>query len=119
MSHVHAFPMHTYFLFNILGIFDIAWDFYDCLFFLSLFLFMLVMSMAPKHKSTPTRNPLRSDASSSSDPSPFHIRFCDDDAFKAFLENFSRRGVHLECQVILSDFVYTDLPFVIHNRGWE
>ena len=84
-----------------------------------LFLFTLVMSMAPKRKSTPAWNHLRSDASSSSDPSPSHIRFCDDDAFKAFLENFSRRGVHLECQVILSDFVYTDLPFVIHSWGWE
>ena len=90
MPHVHAFPMHTYFLFNILGIFDIAWDFSDCLFFLSLFLFMLVMSMAPKRKSTPNRNPLHSGASSSSDPSPSHIRFHDDDAFKAFSENFSR-----------------------------
>ena len=37
MSYVHVFPMHTYFLFNILGIFDTAWDFSDCLFFLSLF----------------------------------------------------------------------------------
>ena len=111
--------MHTYFLFNILGIFDIAWDFYDCLFFLSLFLFMLVMSMAPKHKSTPTRNPLRSDASSSSDPSPSHIRFRDDDAFKAFSKNFSRWGIHSEHQVILSDFADTDLPFVIHSGGWE
>ena len=119
MPHVHAFPMHTYFLFNILGIFDIAWDFYDCLFFLSLFLFMLVMSMAPKHKSTPTRNPLRSDASSSSDPSPSHIRFRDDDAFKAFSENFSRHGIHLKCQVILLDFADIDLLFVIHSRGWE
>ena len=90
MPHVHAFPMHTYFLFNILGIFDIAWDFSDCLFFLSFFLFMLVMSMAPKRKSTPNRNPLHSGASSSSDPSPSHIRFRDDDAFKAFSKNFSR-----------------------------
>ena len=87
--------------------------------FIPLFLFTLVMSMAPKRKSTPAWNHLCSDASSSSDPSPSHIRFCDDDAFKAFLENFSRRGVHLECQVILSDFVYTDLSFVIHSRGWE
>ena len=33
--------------------------------------------------------------------------------------NFSRRGIHSECQVILSDFADTDLPFVIHSRGWE
>jgi len=35
------------------------------------------------------------------------------------LENFSRRGVHSERQVILLDFFYTDLPTVIHSRGWE
>ena len=87
--------------------------------FLPFFLFMLVVSMAPKRKSIPARNPLRSDASSSSDPSPSNVRFCDDDAFKAFSENFSRRGIHSECQVILSDFADTDLPSVIHNRGWE
>ena len=25
----------------------------------------------------------------------------------------------MECHVILSDFFDIDLPFVIHNRGWE
>ena len=75
--------------------------------------------MAPKHKSTPARNPFRSGASSSSDPSPSNIRFHDDDAFKAFSENFSRRGIHSECQVVLSDFADTDIPSVIHSRGWE
>ena len=75
--------------------------------------------MAPKRKSTLARNPLRSDASSSSDPSPSTIRFRDDDAFKAFLENFSRRGIHLERQVVLSDFANIDVPSVIHSRGWE
>ena len=87
--------------------------------FLHLFLFTLVVSMAYKRKSTPARNPLRSGASSSSDPTLSHIRFCDDDAFKAFLENFSKRGIHLKGQVILLDFADTDLPFVIHSRGWE
>ena len=86
---------------------------------LPLFQFLLVMSMAPKRKSTPTRNPLRSSASSSSNPTLSHIRFLDDDAFKAFSENFSIRGIHSERQVILTDFANTDLPFVIHNRGWE
>ena len=75
--------------------------------------------MAPKRKSTPARNPLRSGASSSTDPSPSTVRFHDDDAFKAFSENFSRQGIHSECQVILSDFADTDLPSVIHSRGWE
>ena len=86
---------------------------------LPLFLFILVVSMEFKRKSTPAENPFRSGASSSSDPSPSHIRFCDDDAFKAFSENFSKRGIHLERQVILSDFADTDLPSIIHSRGWE
>ena len=89
------------------------------LLFLSLILFTLVVSMAPKRKFTPTRNPLRSGASSSSDPSPSNVRFCGDDAFKAFSENFYKRGIHSECQVVLSDFADTDLPSVIHSRGWE
>ena len=75
--------------------------------------------MAPKRKSTSARNPLRSCASSSTDPSPSTVRFRDDEAFKAFSENFSRLGIHLECQVVLLDFADTDLPFVIHSRGWE
>ena len=79
--------------------------------FLPLFLFMLVVSMAHKRKSTPAWNLLRFGASSSSDPTLSHI--------KAFLENFSRRGIHSECQVIMSDFADTDLPSVIHSRGWE
>ena len=84
MSHVHAFPMHTYLLFNIFDIIDVAWDFSDCSFlFLPLFLFTLIVS-------TLTRKPLRSGASSSSDPSPSNVRFNDDDAFKAFSKNFSR-----------------------------
>ena len=120
MPHVHAFPIHTCFLFNILGIFDIAWDFSDCSsLFLPLNLFTLVVSMAPKGKSTPARNPFRSGASSSSDPSPSHVRFHDDDAFKAFSENFSRRSIHLECQVVLLDFADIDIPSLIHSRGWE
>ena len=91
MSHVHAFPMHTYLLFNIFDIIDVAWDFSDCSFlFLPLVPFTLVVSVAPKRKSTPARNPLRSSASSSSDPSPSNVRFNDDDAFKAFSKNFSR-----------------------------
>ena len=47
---------------------------------------MLVVSMAPKRKSTPAWNLLRSGASSSIDPSPSNVRFRDDDAFKALGE---------------------------------
>ena len=101
----------------IFNIFENVWDFSDCLSFSPSLLFTLVMSMAPKRKSTPTRNPLRSGTSSSSDPTLSHTRFPDDDAFKEFSENFSRRGIHSERQVILSDFADTDLPSVIHSRG--
>ena len=75
--------------------------------------------MASKRKSSLARNPLHSGASSFTDPSPSIVQFRDDDAFMAFLENFSRRGIHSERQVILSDFVDTDLLSVIHSRGWE
>ena len=30
MSHVHAFPMHSYSPFNIFDIFVVAWDSSDC-----------------------------------------------------------------------------------------
>ena len=84
-----------------------------------LFSFTLVMSIEPKRKSTPSQNPLCSGASSSSDPTPSHIWFRDEDARKDFSENFSRRGVHSERRVILVDFADTNLPDVIHSRGWE
>ena len=75
--------------------------------------------MAPKRKFNLARNPLHSGAASSFDPSPSNVWFRDDDAFKAFLENFSRRGIHSERQVVLLDFADTDLPSIIHSRGWE
>ena len=119
MSHVHAFLMHTYSLFNILVIFELIGNFLIVFLSLPLFLFTLVVSMAPKRKSTLARNSLHSGAYSSFDYAPFSLRFRDDDAHKAFLENFSRRGVHSEHQVILADFADIDLPSVIHSREWE
>ena len=89
---------------------------------LSLYLSLLLSvscSMVPKRKSTLYWIPLRSRASFSSDPTPSHVRFRDDKAWQDFLEKFSRRGVHSECQVILSNFSNIDLPTVIHSRGWE
>ena len=96
-----------------------CWDFSDCLSLSLSFLFTLVVFMAPKHKSFPSRNPLRSEASSSFDPTPSHIRFHDEDAWKDLSENFARRGVHSEHRVILANVADTDLPDVIHSRGWE
>ena len=88
---------------------------------LSLSLSFINCFMASKRKSTPSRNPLRSGASSSSslsDSTPYHIWFRDDKTCKDFLENFSRRGIHLECQVVLSNFSDTDLPTIVYSRGW-
>ena len=114
MSHVHAFFMHMYLFFYILicvGTFlSLS---------LSLSLSQLVCSMAPKKsKSTLSLNPLRFGASTS-DSTSFHDRFYDKKACTNFSENFSRRGIHSECQVVLSKFSDTDLPTVIYSRGWE
>ena len=97
MSHVHAFPMHTYSISIYLLYLNCFGAFLIVFFSLSLFLLTLVVSMAPKHKSTPAQNPLRSRASSSSDSAPISLRFLDDDAHKAFSEKFSRRDIHSEC----------------------
>ena len=114
--HPHAYVLlfqYTCYIWTI-------WSFSDCLFLPSLsLLFTLIVSMAPKRKSNPSQNSLLSGASSSSDPTPSHIRFRDEDTRKDFSENFSRRGVHSKRQVILMDFADTDLPDVIHSRGWE
>ena len=75
--------------------------------------------MAPKRKSTPSQNPLSSGTSSSSDLTPSFVRFHDKNVWKDFLENFCRRGIHLECHIVLSVFSITNLPTVIHSRGWE
>ena len=75
--------------------------------------------MAPKCKCTPSLNPLHSGASSSFNPTPSSVRFRDENAHKDFSENFCRRGIHSERHVILLDFSNTDLPTVIHNRGWK
>ena len=75
--------------------------------------------MAPKRKSTQSQNLLCFGASSSFDPTPSSVRFHDENAWKDFSENFCRQGIHLKCHVVLSDFSNTDLPTVIHSRGWE
>ena len=87
--------------------------------FPSLFLVTLVVSLAPKRKSTPARNPLHSGASTSFDHAPLSLRFCNNDAHKAFTEKFSRWGFHLKRQVILGHFADTDLPTIIHSWEWK
>ena len=80
--------------------------------------FLDSLSMAPKRKPTPSQNPLRSRASSSN-PTPFHIQFCDEKGCQDFLENFSKRGIHSERYVILPHFSDITLPTFIHSQGWE
>ena len=110
MSHVRAFPMHMYFFFSIYLLYLKCFGtFLIISLSLPLFLFTLVVSIAPNRKSTPSQNPFRSGTSSSSDPTLSHLQFRDDDAHKAFSENFSRCGIHSKRQVILVDFVDTDL----------
>ena len=93
---------------------------FGTLLLLSLFVSLLVsLCMAPKHKSALSRNPLSSEASSSSNPTPSYVRFHDDKAHQDFSENFSRRSIHSEHQVILSDFSDTNLPTIIHSRDQE
>ena len=100
-------------------IFELFGAFLIVSFFPLSILFTLVVSIAPKRKSTPSQNPLHSKASSSSNPTPSHILFYDENARKDFSENFSRRGVHSERRVILADFADINLPDVIHSQGWE
>ena len=115
---MHSLCIHTFFSIYLLYL-NYFGAFLIVFFSLPLFLFTLVVSMAPKRKSIPSQNPLRSGASSPSDPTPSHLQFCDENARKDFSENFSRRDVHSERRVILADFANTDLPSVIHSRGWE
>ena len=110
--------MHTY-LHLFIFLYWTIWCFSICL-SPSLFL-ALVCFMAPKRKSTPSWNSLcfrASSSTSSSDSTPSHVWFCDDKARKDFSENFSRRRINLECQVVLSNFSNTDLPTVIHIVGF-
>ena len=113
----HIF-MHTYIHFFIFLYIDVFGDFLRVTLSPSLFLSVSCI-MAPKWKSTLSQNPLRSRVSSSFDPTPSFVQFHDENARKDFLENFCRRGIHLECHVILLDFSDINLPTVIHSRGWE
>ena len=89
----HAYILH----FSIFLLFELFWSFFYCFFFpLSIFFFTLIMSMAPKRKSTLAWNPLHSCASSSFNHAPFSLHFCNVDAHMEFTENFSLLGIHSE-----------------------
>ena len=99
---------------------ELFWDFSDCFFFsLSLLLVTLVVSMAPKRKSTPARNPFHFNASSSSDHAPLSLSFRNDDAHKAFTENFSWEAFIRNAEsfwVILLTPTFP-LSFIVENGG--
>ena len=114
LMYSHAYVLYILYIL----IYWLYWCFFACL-FLPLSLVYVSCVMASNRKSTPSRNPLRSGTSTSFNPTPSHVRFRDEKSNSDFFENFSRRGVHLECQVILSDFSNTDLPTIIHSWGWE
>ena len=65
--------MHMYFFSHILTIVNYFGTSLIVSFSLPLFLFMLVVFMAPKCKSTPARNPLHSGVSSSSNSAPLSL----------------------------------------------
>ena len=112
ISHAYVLYFSIYLLYlNCFGAFLIVF------FFPLSILFTLVVSVAPKRKSTPAQYPFHSGAFLSFDSAPLSLRFRDDDAHKAFSENFSRRDIHSEHQVILADFANTELSTIIHNRG--
>ena len=96
----------------------------DCIFCffpslsLSLSLSLGWLCMAPKCKSTLSQNSLCSETSSF-DPTPLHIQFCDEKAHKDFSKNFYKRGVHSKRHVVLSDFFDFALTDAIHTRGWK
>ena len=93
-SHVHAFFMHTFFIF--IPILSMCCVLFFLSLSLSLSLSLIDYVMAPKQcKSTLARNRLQGSGSSSS--IPFHIQIHDKKAKKDFFQNFQARGVHLEC----------------------
>ena len=73
--------------------------------------------MASKSKTTLSWNLLHS-GTSFFNPTLF-VKFHDEKTGQDFSENFSKRGIHSERHVILSDFSNTALPTVIHSQGWE
>ena len=89
----------------------------DCVSSLSLSL-LDRLRLAFKRKFASVQNPLRFKSSSSNLP-PTHVQFRDEKAHQDFSDNFYKRGVHLECHVILLDFSNTTLPDVIYTWGWE
>ena len=106
---MHTYLQFFFLLYCVVGTFLIVF----LSFFLSFSPSYISCVMAPKHKSTPSRNSLRSRVSSffsPSNPTPSHSWFRDEKAKSDFFKNFSQRGIHSKLQVVLSDFSDIDLP---------
>ena len=108
--HSHAYVLSLQYILIYLNCF---WDFSDCLSLSLSLLFALICVYGTQTQVYFVSEP------TSSNPTPSSIQFCDEDARKAFLENFSRRGIHSESQVILADSINTELPTVVHSQDWE
>ena len=114
ISHTYVLSFqYTYYIWTALGLFWLSLS-------LPLSSFALI-SLCLWHLNASLFRPrtLFVGASTSSNPTPSSIRFRDEKAKIDFFENFYRWGIHLKCQVILSNFSDTDLPTVIHSKGWE
>ena len=114
---LHAFVrLFTYFYYC-----ELFWSFSDCFSLSPLYILVtLVVSMAPKRKSTPARNSLHFGASTSSDHAPLSLHFRNYDAHKAFTENFSQRGIHWNAKpswVILLTPTFP-LSFTVENGSF-
>ena len=73
--------------------------------------------MAPK-RSVPSKNLIRRHGSSFSSASSIPDSVSDEKDKDDFFENFSYRVIHLERQVILSDFPNTPSPGAFSSQGW-
>ena len=107
LMHFHAYVPYIQYIFVYLNCLELFW-----LSLSSLSLSLLFTLMRQWHQNVNLLHPetlFCSKASSSSDHTPSSIRFRDEDARKDFSKNFSRRGVHSECESfwrILSTLTY-------------
>ena len=118
-SHIHAFSsictLHLvyFYIFELFGAFLIVSFFPLPLLFMLVHQWHQIVNLLCPRSLYVLGPPL------SSNPTPSSIQLRDGDAQKDFSKNVSRWGVHSECRVIMANFANTDLPDVIHSRGWE
>ena len=103
------FPCISTFIYLYFDI-DLCWYYSACL-FLSPFL-SVSCSMAPKRKSTPSQNPLRFRASSSSlsDSTPSHVWFRDDKFVRTFWRTFHDEAFIQNAKLFYQTFSILTFP---------